>query len=325
VACRVFVLVEGPRRFHSAGILPASMEILDGTVIAVHGSLIRVQSGDRTLVVSTRRRLRWEGGKPESARLVVGDRVAVEMQGDDDGVVQAVYPRSSALTRRSPSGNRPQVLAANVDQALVVFAAVVPEPKPRTLDRFLVGCEVASIRPVIVINKIDQGSDQVDPWLHHYAALGYPVLRVSARTGWGMGQIKRLLPDHTSLFYGPSGAGKSSLLNAVYPGFRLAVGTVSDATGKGRHTTTRAELLPLPFGGFVVDSPGLKEFGVWNLERIEVEVAFPEIHRAAAGCRFPNCTHDHEPGCAVREAAEEGQIFASRYHSYLTMLEEVVP
>jgi ribosome biogenesis GTPase len=301
------------------------MDILEGTVIAVHGSLIRVQAGDRLLVVSARRRLRWEGGTPESARLVVGDRVAVEMHGAEDGVVQTVHARSSALTRKAPHGNRPQVLAANVDQALVVFATVAPEPKPRTLDRFLIGCEAASIQPVIVINKVDRGTESVDGWIDFYAALGYPVLMVSARSGWGMGQIKRLLPERTTLFCGPSGVGKSSLLNAVYPGFRLTVGTVSEATGKGRHTTTRAELLPLPFGGFVVDTPGLKEFGVWNLERIEIEVAMPEIHRAAAGCRFPNCTHDHEPDCAVQAAVEAGEILPSRYQSYLTLLEEVVP
>lgn len=301
------------------------MDLVDGTVIAVHGSLVRVQAGERTLVVSVRRRLTWEGGPPEYPRLAVGDRVVVEAHRGDEGVVSAVHTRDNALLRKAPHGNRPQVIAANVDQALVVFAAVSPEPNPRLLDRFLVACEVSGIRPVIIVNKVDQGTDGVNRWLVHYQSLEYPVCRVSARTGWGLGTLKRLLPDRTTLFCGPSGAGKSSLLNAVYPGFRLKVGEVSEATGKGRHTTSRAELMPLPSGGFVVDTPGLREFGLWQLERIRLERAFPEITLYAEDCRFPNCTHDHEPGCTVKEAVENGAIWESRYRSYLALLADIVP
>ncbi len=297
-------------------------EKVEGTVIATHGPLVRVQVGDRTLVVASRRRLRWEGGVPEDPRLVVGDDVTVEMD-RGEGVIVAVAPRRTCLLRRAASSNRPQILAANVDQALLVFAARLPEPNPRLLDRFLVACEHAGIAPVIVINKADQGNDLVEPWLPLYESLGYPVLMVSARTGRSMGNIKRCLRDRTSLFCGPSGAGKSSLLNAVFPGFRLRVGSISEATGKGRHTTTTAELMPLPSGGFVVDTPGLKEFGLWNLDRRELEASFPEIQRHASACRFPDCSHHHEPGCAVKGAAEHGEISPQRLASYTTLLSEI--
>jgi len=304
-------------------ILGAVMEIVEGTVIAMHGPLVRVQVGDDTLVVAARRRLNWEGGTPSAARLVVGDGVAVEMQGED-GVIVAVHARRNSLLRKAPTKNRAQILAANVDQALLVFAALEPEPKPGLLDRFLVACHLAGIEAVITINKIDQGFEKVDRWLPTYEELGYRVLRVSARTGWGLGVVKRLLVDRTTLFCGPSGAGKSSLLNAVYPGFRLKVGSLSESTGKGRHTTSMAELMPLPYGGFVVDTPGLKEFGVWEISTEELEAAFPEIAGRAGNCRFPNCTHQHEPECAIREAVVSGEIADGRLRNFQKILEEAL-
>ena len=304
-------------------ILGTVMEIVDGTVIAMHGPLVRVQVGDDTLVVAARRRLNWEGGTPSAARLVVGDAVAVEMQGED-GVIVAVNARRNSLLRKAPTKNRAQILAANVDQALLVFAAVEPEPKPGLIDRFLVACYLAGIEAVITINKIDQGLEKMEQWLPIYEELGYRVLRVSARTGWGLGVVKRLLVDRTTLFCGPSGAGKSSLLNAVYPGFRLKVGSLSESTGKGRHTTSMAELMPLPYGGFVVDTPGLKEFGVWEATTEELEAAFPEIAGRAESCRFTNCTHQHEPDCAIREAVESGKIAGGRLKSFQKILAEAL-
>jgi ribosome biogenesis GTPase len=298
------------------------MELLDGTVIAMHGPLVRVQIGDRTLVVASRRRLNWEGGTPPAARLVVGDRVSVEMKGDD-GVIVAVYARSNCLLRRSPGGDDPQVLAANVDQALLVFAAGRPEPKRGLLDRFLVACHLAGIEAVVTMNKIDQGTDDVERWLGEYERIGYRVLRVSARTGWGLGRVRRLLASRTTLFCGPSGAGKSSLLNAVYPGFRLKVGSISEVTGKGRHTTSRAELMPLPYGGFVVDTPGLKEFGVWNPTVEQLQAAFPEFWSIETSCKFPDCSHVHEPECAVLAAIADGLIDAERHRSYVKILEDI--
>jgi ribosome biogenesis GTPase len=298
------------------------VETVAGTVIAVHGPLVRVQVGDETLVVASRRRLNWEGGVPAAARLVVGDAVSLELSGDQ-GVVVSVRARHTCLLRRAPGSSRPQVLAANVDQALLVFAARLPEPKPGLLDRFLVACHLAGIEAVIAINKVDQGLDEVEQWLPAYRSAGYTVLLMSARTARGLGEIKRRLAGRTTLFCGPSGAGKSSLLNAVYPGFRLKVGTISEATGKGRHVTSRAELMPLPYGGFVVDTPGLKEFGVWDLQRSQLEELFPDIRKLSGSCRFAGCSHVHEPDCPVRQAVEEGGLLPSRYRSYVSILEEI--
>jgi len=294
---------------------------LEGTVIAVHGPLVRVQIGDRTVVMASRRRLSWEGGAPRSARLVVGDRVTAEIDADD-GVVVAVRCRENSLCRAAPHSGRPQIIAANVDQALLVFAASRPEPKRGLLDRFLSACRIAGIEAVITINKIDLGMDGVEEWLPVYEDLGYEVIRVSARTGWGLGRVKRRLVGKTTLFCGPSGAGKSSLLNSVYPGFRLKVGSISDATGKGRHTTTRAELMPLPYGGFVVDTPGLKEFGVLDASVADLAAAFPEIAAMVPECRFADCRHVHEPDCAVRAAVDNGSIDAERFASYLKIRDQ---
>jgi ribosome biogenesis GTPase len=296
------------------------VKLLEGTVIATHGPLVRVQIGDRTVVMASRRRLNWEGGTPPSARLVVGDRVTAEMRGDD-GVVVAVHARQSSLLRAAPHSGRPQLLAANVDRALLVFAAGRPEAKRGLLDRFLVACHMAEIEAVIVMNKIDLGTGEVDRWLPIYEKLGLEVLRVSARSGWGLGRVRRRLVGKTTLFCGPSGAGKSSLLNAVYPGFRLKVGSISEVTGKGRHTTTRAELMPLPYGGFVVDTPGLKEFGVWEASADDLVAAFPEIAATTGGCRFADCSHLREPDCAVRLAVENAEIDAGRYESFLKIRE----
>jgi ribosome biogenesis GTPase len=299
------------------------MEMVDGTVIAMHGPLVRVQVGDETLVVASRRRLNWEGGTPPAPRLVVGDSVTLEMQGEE-GVIVAVHARRSYLLRKAPSKNRAQILAANVDQALLVFAAREPVPKPGLLDRFLAACHLAGIEAVITINKVDQGLQEVERWLPAYEVLDKRLLMVSARTGWGLGVVKRMLVNRTTLFCGPSGAGKSSLLNAVYPGFRLKVGELSESTGKGRHTTSAAELMPLPYGGFVVDTPGLKEFGVWEVTKVELEAAFPEIASRTGDCRFPDCSHSHEPDCAVREALETGEIAEHRFKSFQKILEEAL-
>ena len=294
----------------------------EGRVIAIHGRLIRVRTETATQLVTARRRLQWAGGAPEVPRLVVGDAVTIEVEGSE-GVVVAVEERKTSLLRRAAGGQRPQIIAANVDQALLVFAARRPEPKQGLLDRFLVACHHAGIDPVIIINKIDQGPRKIGGWLPAYEALGYTVHRVSAHTAWGLGLIKRRLADRTTLFCGPSGAGKSSLLNRVHPGFRLAVGSLSDASGKGRHTTTRAELLPLPHGGFVIDTPGLREFGLWDLESRQLQEAFPEIEDLRASCRFPDCSHVHEPDCAVQQALAAGEINSGRFASYRSLLEEL--
>jgi len=296
----------------------------EGRIVAMHGGLIRVETDREILLSSARRNLKWEGGRPEAAKLVVGDVVRVQRSSEGQSVITAVLPRQNALLRMAPGGrNQVQVLASNVDLALLVFAAKKPTPRQGLLDRFLVGCSLAEIEAVIVLNKIDQGVESVRTWLGAYESLGIPLYAVSARTRRGIGALKRLLRDRTTIFCGPSGTGKSSILNAIAPGFKLRTGELSDASNKGRHTTSLAELLSLPGGGFVIDTPGLREFGLWQLDPIRLQLAFREIDERAMNCRYPNCSHSHEPGCAVQEAVEAGDINPGRYRSYLKLLEEI--
>lgn len=298
-------------------------ERLHGVITAVFGPLVRVQldQDEDAAVLPFRRRLKWHGD-PEDKRLVVGDRVVLEGN-VPDLVVAEVEERRTTLTRRSPGERRSKVIAANVDQAVVVLAAISPEPNPRLLDRLLVACHHAGIDPVVCINKIDQGAEGFEDWIGDYQDAGYHVCLVSARTARGMGNVKRAVAGRTTLFCGPSGVGKSAILNAVHPGYRLREGSISEATGKGRHTTTTAQLLPLPGGGFVVDTPGVKEFGFWDLEPTELPACFPEIERLAESCQFRECLHDSEPDCAVRGNAEEGRLSSRRYTSYLKLLREL--
>jgi ribosome biogenesis GTPase / thiamine phosphate phosphatase len=305
----------------SVGYTPSMAERLHGVVTAVFGPLLQVQIGDEALVLPFRRRLRFFGD-PEDRRPVVGDRVTCEGR-RRDLVVTEVGERDTTLTRRSPGERRPRVIAANVDQAVVVIAAATPEPNPRLLDRILVACHHAGIAPIICVNKVDQGTEAIDAWIGDYQDAGYPVVLVSARTSRGMGSVKRAVAGHTTLFCGPSGVGKSALLNAIHSAYRLREGSISDATGKGRHTTSTAQLLPLPGGGFVVDTPGIREFGFWDLDADNLAACFPDIVRLSVNCGFRECGHDAEPDCAVRTAAEQGTFPSRRYTSYLKLRHEL--
>jgi len=296
-------------------------ERVAGVVTAVYGPLVRVQVGDQPLVIPFRRNLRWHA-ESEDRRLVVGDHVVLEGK-PPDLVVAEVTPRRTRLTRRSPGEKRARVIAANVDQAVVVMAAASPEPNPRLLDRLLVACHHAAIEPVICFNKVDQGTSAIDAWIGDYQDAGYEILMASARTSRGVGCLTRRVAGRTTLFCGPSGAGKSALLNAIHPGYRLREGSISESTGKGRHTTTTAQLLPLPGLGFVVDTPGLREFGLWDLEAAQLQQCFPEVARAASGCSFSDCGHSNEEGCAVRSAVEAGKLSVRRYTSFLKLRQEL--
>jgi ribosome biogenesis GTPase len=292
-----------------------------GVVTAVFGPLVRVQVENQASVVPFRRKLRWYEGT-EDRRLVVGDHVTVEGRAPDLIVVE-VGPRRTTLTRRSPGEHRPRVIAANVDQAVVVMATSSPEPNPRLLDRLLVACHHAGIEPVVCFNKVDQGTAAIDGWIGDYQDAGYEIVLASARTARGVGCLARRVAGRTTLFCGPSGVGKSALLNAIHPGYRLREGSISEATGKGRHTTTTAQLLALPGAGFVVDTPGLREFGLWDLAVPDLQACFPEIARSASGCSFADCGHLTEAGCAVRSAVDAGTLSARRYTSFLKLREEL--
>ena len=264
-------------------------------------------------------RFRSEEGE---RRLVVGDRVLLEGRKPHLVVVE-VEARTTTLTRKSPGEARPHMIAANVDQAVVVVAAKSPEPNLRLLDRLLVACHHAAIAPLVCVNKVDQGTEGVDTWIGDYQDAGYQIVLVSARTARGMGCLKRAVAARTTLFCGPSGVGKSALLNAIYPGYRLREGSISEATGKGRHTTTTAQLLPLPDGGFVVDTPGIKEFGLWDLAATGLHRCFPEIATLAAACEYADCGHDSDDGCAVVAAAQSGRLSSRRYTSFLKLRDEL--
>ena len=216
------------------------------------------------------------------------------------------------------SRGRQHVLVANVDQLVIVTSAAEPRLKPNLIDRLLVTAEKGGIRPIICINKIDlvEPADLM-PLVGVYAQLGYDVLLVSATTGIGIERLRERLAGAESVVTGQSGVGKSSLLNAVEPGLDLRVQTVSEETQKGRHTTTTAELIPLSFGGYVVDTPGIRQFQLWDVIPEEVAGFFRELRPYVSRCRFPDCTHTHEDNCAVKDAVADGWIDARRYESYV--------
>ena len=265
----------------------------------------------------------------ERIRLAVGDRV--ELAGEPEeggrGVIEAVLPRKNEL-RRARDLKRDQVLVANVDRVFLVFAAMEPAYKRGFIDRLLVGCERDEIEPFLVFNKVDLASPEyrelVGEDAQVYERLGYGTVLVSAETGEGVDALAAAFRDRVSAVIGQSGVGKSTLLNRVCPGLSLRTGEVSlDRDGRGRHTTTAAELVRLPGGGFVVDTPGVRGFALTDVHVDEVSDGFREVVQLRPGCRFNDCTHREEPGCAVRAAAEEGRIDEERYRSYLRLLDEV--
>lgn len=253
--------------------------------------------------------------------VAVGDWVDVSQE-NDTGMIEAIEPRHRLLSRMAPTsrGEFHQVIIANPDQAVFVFACARPEPHPGMLDRFLVVAEKQSLPALIVINKVDLvGIPLVEGLFSHYAALGYPLIYTSAQSGYGIKELSARLAGKVSVFAGPSGAGKSSLLNCVQPGLGLAVRSVSHTTEKGRHTTVVRQLFPLLGGGYVADTPGLKAMALWDIQAEELDGYFPELRGLVNACHFNNCTHTHEPGCAVLEAVERGKVHPDRYASYVRM------
>ncbi|MAT65057.1 MAG: ribosome small subunit-dependent GTPase [Gammaproteobacteria bacterium] len=282
----------------------------DGRVIRHHGrnALVETASGER-LECTARKRVH---------DLACGDRVEWSPAGENQGVIERVLPRASVLTRPDHRG-RPRALAANVDQLLIVIAPE-PEPTAALIDRYLIAAELMPARPVLVLNKTDRLTadtrTHIDALLAEFAALGMPVVRVNTREPGALQPLIELLATHTSILVGQSGVGKSSLVNALLPEHDIRVGELSEASGQGRHTTSDTTLYHLPGGGELIDSPGVRDFHLWHIDKAELAQGFCEFRDYAGRCRFHNCRHLNEPGCAVQAAVDAGEISARRLESY---------
>lgn len=255
--------------------------------------------------------------------VAVGDRVEVEFQQDRTvGIITEIMERQNYIVRRATKlSKESHIIAANIDQLLIIATMAFPRTSTGFLDRVLVTSEAYHIPAIIVFNKIDLYNDELKDWLEEteriYINAGYPCLRTSCRSGEGLERLKEVLKDKTSLLSGHSGVGKSSLVNALEPSMNLKIKEISSYHLKGQHATTFAEMFPLSFGGFVIDTPGIKEFGLTDFDKQEVAERFPEMRALMHLCRYSNCTHSHEPGCEVIKAVEAGKISPSRYYNYL--------
>ena len=267
--------------------------------------------------------------------VAVGDRVRFETQPEDLGEVTLTNPalitevldRKNYVVRKSTNLSRQShVIAANIDMAFAVVTLYFPEVKLPFLDRMLVTCEVYGVPVTILLNKVDlyrqEAPETVENFINIYTKAGYNAVETSAKTGEGIEELRKICDGKVCLFSGESGVGKSSLIKALDPTLDPKIGKISVAHLQGKHTTSLYEMYELASGGAVIDTPGLRGFGLVNLEKEEIARYFPEMLRAAEGCRFTPCTHTHEPGCAVKEAVENGEISAERYSSYLGMIEE---
>lgn len=311
---------------------------LKGMVIKAQSGFFTVQADDGRQVVA-RMSGRLTKKRRDTDLIAVGDWVTVSIGRDGSATIKEIAERERALARLAPSGKgrggrrwdrkgylseREQVLVANPDEAVFVFACADPEPHVRMLDRFLVGAEAQNIPSVICANKIDlvDGVEGARELFGLYEEIDYPVIYTSALTGEGVDELRDQLTNKLSVLAGPSGVGKSSLLNAMQEGLGLSAQQVSQATGKGRHTTVVPELLPLDVGGWVADTPGIRVVALFDTDPEELDAYFPEIAPLVAECQFSDCTHLVEPDCAVIAAVEAGQIHPKRYESYAILREE---
>ncbi len=294
--------------------------LIEGTVIENHGALFDVVVDGQTVRCLLRGRLKKDKRR-EVAPVAAGDRVKITMLARGRGVIEAVLPRQSRLSRRA-SGSIPleHTLVANVEQAVIVFAAAEPRTDVFMLDLFLVAAWAAGLERVICINKCDLvDGGPLRARFAVYRQCGYRVLFTSAVGGEGLGELRDVLRERRSAICGPSGVGKSSLLNAIAPGLLLRVGEVGDVTHKGRHTTSSVALLELPFGGWVADTPGLRQLGLWELSSDQIAAAFPDFEPYLGRCRFRDCAHSGEDGCAVAAAVRAGAVHPHRLRSFLQM------
>jgi ribosome biogenesis GTPase len=301
---------------------------VEGLVVKALSGFFTVETAEGLIVAQIPGRLKKEWLETDIA--TVGDWVTISLNEDGTGTIEEVAERRTALARARPSAakrtvdaDREQVLVANVDQVVYVFAIKNPEPSLRKLDRFLVVAEMNELPAVICVNKVDLVPiEAAKKQFQIYEEIGYRVIYTSAKQNIGVDELRECLTGKLSVLAGSSGVGKSSLLNAVQPGLGLSVREVSEATGKGMHTTRHAELFPLHGGGYVADTPGIRGLALFDVEPGELDAYFREIAPLVEYCQFSDCTHRHEPNCAVRTAVEQGIISQQRYQSYLRLREE---
>ena len=301
------------------------MSMAEGLVLRARSGFYTIATDDGDLV-EARLRGRVKKDRQTSDLAVIGDRVVVERLADGTGAIASVEPRVRRFSRRQPGPRgswREDVIVANPDLVAIVFSTDRPPPNPRLIDRFLVVAEYNEVPALLVANKVDLDADAARATFGPYQRIGYDVLFTSAKAGIGIEELRERLAGRLSIVTGPSGVGKSTLLNALQPGLQLATGEVSSAEeGKGKHTTTHAELLPLegPDGGYVADTPGIRELGLWEIPQSELAWCFPEFRDHLGGCAFNDCSHLHEPRCGLRAAVGSGQVSEERYDSYRRML-----
>ena len=294
---------------------------LRGRVLSVYGlsSLVEAENGQKYRCAV--RRLLKTLHTDQRHFVAAGDKVWFRPENEEDGVIERIEPRRGTLCRTSKG--RRHVIVANVDQLLIVASAAEPVLKPNLIDRFIITAEKAKIRPVICINKIDliEPAD-LQPLAGVYGQMGYEILLVSATTGFGTDRLRQLMLGRESVIAGQSGVGKSSILNAIDPELALRVREVSEENQKGRHTTTTAQLIPVVGGGYVLDTPGIRQFQLWDVIPEEVAGYFRDLRPYINRCRFDDCTHMHEADCAVKDAVADGRLDARRYESYCQIFDE---
>ena len=293
------------------------------TVVRATGSWYDVLHDGETVRCRIRGRLRLKGVRSTNP-VVVGDEVACEADEGGDYVIADILPRRNYVIRRASNHSKEShIIASNVDQALLMVSLRSPETPTEFVDRFLVTCEAYKVPVTILLSKLDlQDAEAVAEFRAVYEGAGYRVLEVSVREGRGVEEVRELLAGRTTLVSGNSGVGKSTLIQAIDPSLDIRTGEISESHHKGRHTTTFSTMYPLAGGGAVIDTPGIKGFGLIDIDEAELWHYFPEMMRVAPACRFYNCTHTHEPGCAVTEAVKAGEIAWPRYESYLKIRDE---
>jgi ribosome biogenesis GTPase len=314
-------------------ILKSKYPLKKGLVIKSTGSWYTVKTSDGMLIESRiKGNLRLKGIRSTNP-IAVGDHVELTESREDNsidgqvvGFISKILPRKNYIIRKSPNlSKESHIIAANIDQAFLIVTIQFPVTTTTFIDRFLVSAEAYRIPCHLIFNKIDlyskEQSDLMNSMIELYENIGYECFKISAKNNIGIEELKNKMTNKTNVFSGHSGVGKSTIINTIQPQMTIKTGDISDAHFSGKHTTTNSEMYELDFGGYIIDTPGIKGFGVLEMEKEEISHYFPEIFKSLEGCQYYNCTHTHEPQCAVKKSVEEGKIAQSRYNSYLGLLE----